>query len=188
LSRGILHCVQNDILGEFSSNEYARFFTIVQNDRSGVFFFGNPTNIDPETLSHISILTSQFYYYARFFTIVQNDRAGVFFLEIQPILIPKLSLTSQYSHLNSIITQDSSLLFRMIGQGCFFGNPTNINPEILSQISIPKSQFYHYVGSFNAFRMTCRGDFLIAKVHFLFRYISIKNMCFLPGDALAWHL
>jgi len=42
-------------------------------------FSGNPTNINPETISHISILTSQFYHYARFFTIVQNDRAGVFF-------------------------------------------------------------------------------------------------------------
>ena len=93
---------------------------------------------NPETISHISILTSQFYHYARFFTTFRMTYQESF---------PPMS------------TQHSSLSFRMTGQGCFFGNPTNINPETISHISILTSQFYHYAGSFTAFRMTCRKDF-----------------------------
>jgi len=97
------------------------------------YFLGNPTNINPETISHISILTSQFYHYARFFTTFRMTYRESF---------PPMS------------TQDSSLSFRMTDQGCFLGNPTNINPETLSHISILTSQFYHYAGSFTTFRMT----------------------------------
>jgi len=98
----------------------------------GCFFFENPTNINPETISHISILKSQFYHYAGSFT------------------------TFRMTYREPRCTQDSSLRSEWQGRCVYFENPTNINPETISHISILKSQFYHYAGSFTAFRMTYR--------------------------------
>jgi hypothetical protein len=52
----------------------------------GVFFFGNPNNVSPETISHISILTSQFYHYAGFFAMLRMTGRGCFFFILHGLL------------------------------------------------------------------------------------------------------